>query len=320
MGSAPPHNAQPPTGAEPPRVHTELCSSCWTCVQERAHTHKSAAPPLQRLQPQHTRTYTDMHTRVPLQGATAAPTAAQAQPADTAARAHAPPTAVPQHAHAHVCTLMHMYVHVQPGLQPQSTRMDANGHARVCMYTYTHTEDHFPLSRLKLHPPQHTGPCHRGHTGDTRGTCWGRTGDTWGTCLSAELRSGTHKHTRGEIPLHPASCKHQGAPSPGARVTLVVPPPRCGTGEAPARFWLCQGSHQALPAAVLTGAFTCVWLLFRHGAAVVVLLCNFAHPHMWLLSPTGVVVLVWLCSHTCLSLYMSVAILIHAQSHGGTHV
>lgn len=125
------------------------------------------------------------------------------------------------HMYAHVCTLMHMYVHAQPGLQPQSARMDANEHARTWMYTYTHTEDHFPLSRLKLHPPQHTGPCHRGHTGDTRGTCWGRTGDTWGTCLSAELRSGTHKHTRGEIPLHPASCKHQGAPGPGARVTLV---------------------------------------------------------------------------------------------------
>lgn len=169
------------------------------------------------------------------------------------------------HMCAHSCTRVHMCVHAQPGLQPRSTRTGGYGHARTCMYTYTHTEDHFPLSRLKLHPPQHTGPCHRGHTGDTRGTCWGRRGDTWGTCLSAELRSGTHKHTRGEIPLHPALREHQGAPVPGARVTLAVPPPRCGTGEARLRSLLCHGSHRALPAAVPTRVCTGVAVVGHGG-------------------------------------------------------
>lgn len=159
--------------------------------------------------------------------------------------------------------------------------------------------------------------------GDAQGTRGGR--------ASAELRSGTHKHARGEIPLHPALREHQGAPVPGARVTLVVPPPRCGTGEARLRS-CCAIGHTKPCQQLCPPACAQAWLWSDAAGAAVVPPCDCAHPHMGLWSLTGVAVLVPLRgSHTRMStsihvcsrshthtepwLYTRVAVLTHTRGH-----
>lgn len=178
------------------------------------------------------------------------------------------------------------------------------------VHVYTHTEDHFPLSRLKLHPPQHTGPCHRGHTGDTRGTCWGRTGDTWGTCLSAELRSGTHKHAGGGPPS-PSPLRASGHPWSWC-------PGHTGSATLTVWHWGSPSTVPAVPWVTSSPASSCVhqrvhmygchsdtggglWLSPRVIADIHT--CGCGHIQGWQC----------LCPHTRLS------VLIHVCSHSHTH-
>lgn len=146
--------------------------------------------------------------------------------------------------------------------------------------------------------------------GDAQGTRGGR----------ASLQSSVQGHTNtrgGEIPLHPAPCEHQGTPGPGARVTLAVPPPWCGTGEAPPRFLLCHGSHQTLPAAVSTSVCTRmainVWLLLRHGGG----------GGLWLSPHMIVDIHTCGCGHIqgwqCLCPHTRVSVFTHVCSHSHTH-
>lgn len=189
-------------GAElSPCTHTQSSAIPAGRVQERAHTAQArSTPSAEAAAPAHP--YGHAHACPPA-GSGCSPHcstgAARRRCSPVHTHTHTPR---PQSQNTHVCTCVHAHAHVCAGRAGAAASEHRYRPVWACtdMYVHVHTQtqEHFPLCRLKLHPPQHTGPCHRGHTGDTRGTCWGRTGDTWGTCLSAEPRSGTHKHTRGE--------------------------------------------------------------------------------------------------------------------------
>lgn len=183
------------------------------------------------------------------------------------------------------------------------------------VHVYTHRGS-FPPLPAETPPPAAHGAVspgtHRGHAWHVLGTHRGHVGDV-PLCRAAFRDTQTHA---GGDPPSPSFLQASGCPwswCPGHTGVALGKPLRssgCAMGHIKPCQQLCSPvcSH--------------VWLLFSHGAAVVVLLCDCAHPHMWLLSPTGVVVLVPLrgCAHTCVSLYMSVAILMHTERHGCTRV
>lgn len=218
--------------------------------------------------------------------------------------------------HTHVCTRTaptaasrHTYGHVRAG---------TDMYVHVHTHTQTHAEDHFPLSRLKLHPPAAHGAVsagtHRGHAWHVLGTHRGHVGDV---PLSAELRSGTHKHTRGGDPPSPSPLRAVGCPCswwPGHSDGATPAVWHWGSPfEIPAVPWVTSSPASSCPHQRVHTYGCCS---DTGGGLCLSPPCDCAHPHMWLWSPTGVAVFVppaWLCSHTHTSVFT------HVCGHSHTH-